>query len=339
MPKEKDRAKIAWGILGTAKIAERELVPALQESETANLLAIASRKLIKAKRFAAKHRIPRAYGSYEELLKDPDIEAVYIPLPNHLHYKWTIKAAELGKHVLCEKPLARSVDEVTEMFAACEANHVLLMEGFMYRFHPQTQRVQELLKQKVIGEPRLIRVAHSFPLHLLDREEDFRWQMETGGGNLLDLGVYCIDTARYLFQADPIRAFATSSYDSKHSAEAETRGILEFPGNRVATVDSSFLLTTRKEYEVVGAKGRIRALVPYNPGRGKDNKIEVTIQGKRTLETIKARNEYRLEVDHFSGCITDKTPPGVSKESSIANIRVLHALEESVHSGVPVTID
>lgn len=339
MQKEKDRAKIAWGILGTAKIAEQELVPALQESENAKLLAIASRGLAKAKRFAKDHGISKAYGSYAELLKDPDIEAVYLPLPNHLHYEWTIKTAEAGKHVLCEKPLARSVGEAKAMFAACEANHVLLMEGFMYRFHPQTRRVQELLKQKVIGKPRLIRVAHSFPLHLLNREEDFRWRMETGGGSLLDLGVYCIDTARYLFQADPVRAFAMSFFHPDHSAEAETRGILEFPGGRVAIIDSSFLVATRKEYEVVGAKGRIRALDPYNPGRGKDNEIEITIRGERTLEIIKAENEYRLEVDHFSRCIMDGTTPEVSQGSSIANIRVLHALEESARNGVPVTIN
>lgn len=336
---ERERAKVTWGILGAAKIAEERLIPALQESQISELVAIASRDLVKARRFAKVNGIPKAYGSYDDLLSDPDIDVVYLPLPNHLHYEWTIKAAQAGKHVLCEKPLARSVDEAREMFAVCEANHVLLMEGLMYRFHPQTRRVKELLSQGTIGEPQLIRVAHSFPLHLLDRDEDFRWRMKCGGGSLLDLGVYCVDTARYLFADEPVRVFAVSSFHPDHSAEAETRGILEFPGNRVAMIDSSFLLTTRKEYEVVGAIGGIRAFDPYNPERGKDNRIEITIRGEMVSETIKAENEYRLEVDHFSRSVLDETSPAISRAESVANVRVLHALEESACRGIPLTID
>ena len=328
--------KVHWGILGTARIAAERLIPAFHESEIAELVAVASRNRDRTTDFANKYQIPKAYASYDKLLADDSIDAVYIPLPNHLHREWAIRAMAAGKHVLCEKPLSTSATDGVAMFEESEKNNVLLMEGFMYRFHPQTRRVRELLAKGAIGRPRLIRVAHSFPLHLQDRDGDFRWRKETGGGSLADLGVYCVDTARHLFSADPIRMFAASSYHPDHSAEAETRAILTFPNDRVAVFDSSFLLTGRREYEVVGDEGRITAFDTYNPDRGVDVRIEIKAMGRKIVEVISAENEYLLEVDHFSTCILRNEAPVISHEDSIGNLRILDALRESAHREIPV---
>ena len=330
------KKQVRWGILSTARIAAERLIPAFHESEIAELVAVASRDYERGRQFASKHSIAQAYGSYDELLADSSIDAVYIPLPNHLHREWAIRAMEAGKHILCEKPLSTSAADGMAMFAASQKNNVLLMEGFMYRFHPQTKRVRELLAKGTIGQPRLIRVAHSFPLILQDRDDDFRWRAELGGGSLADLGVYCIDTARHLFSADPTKVFAQSTYHPDHSAEAETRVILTFPNDRVAIFDSSFLLTGRREYEVVGDKGRITAFHTYNPGRGVDVEIEIEHAGKKEVEMIKAENEYLLEVDHLSTCILRNERPIITREDSIGNLRVLDALRESACNGVPV---
>jgi predicted dehydrogenase len=328
--------KVHWGILGTARIAAERLIPAFHESEIAELVAVASRNRDRTTNFANKHQIPKAYASYDELLADDSIDAVYIPLPNHLHRKWAIHAMAAGKHVLCEKPLSTSATDGIAMFEESEKNNVLLMEGFMYRFHPQTRRVRELLAKGTIGRPHLIRVAHSFPLHLQNRDKDFRWREEGGGGSLADLGVYCVDTARHLFSANPARVFAASSYHPDYSAEAETRAILTFPDDRVAVFDSSFLLTGRREYEVVGDEGRITAFDTYNPDRGVDIRIEIEAMGRKIVEVISAENEYLLEVDHFSTCILQNEDPVISRQDSIGNLRVLDALRESAHQGIPV---
>lgn len=329
---------VTWGILGTARIAEERLVPAFHEALLARLTAVASRDQDRAGRFAERHRISKAYNSYEALLADASIDAVYIPLPNHLHHEWAIRAMTAGKHVLCEKPLATSVAEGVAMFEASEKNGVFLMEGLMYRFHPQTRRIRELLAEGTIGEPRLIRAAHSFPLHLQDREHDFRWLAEAGGGSLGDLGIYCIDTARHMFSADPLRVLAASTYYHDHSAEAETRAILTFSNERVAVFDSSFLLTTRKEYEVVGEQGRITAFNPYNPGRDTNVRIEIDTHGTTTTEEIEAENEYRLEVDHFSKCVLEHVSPCITSADSVANLLTLAALRESAHNEASVEI-
>jgi len=330
--------RVRWGILSTARIAAERLIPAFHESEIAELVAVASRDYERGRQFASKHRIPQAYGSYDELLADSSIDAVYIPLPNHLHREWSIRAMDAGKHVLCEKPLSTSAADGRSMFEASKRNSVLLMEGFMYRFHRQTQRVRELLAKGIIGQPRFIRVAHSFPLILQDRDDDFRWNKETGGGSLADVGVYCVDTIRHFFSADPVKVFAQSAYHPDHSAEAETRAILMFPDNRVAVFDSSFLLTGRREYEVVGDKGRITAFNTYNPGRGVGVTIAIEAMGEKEVEKIAAENEYRLEVDHLSTCILRNERPIITREDSIGNLRVLDALRESARVGAPVEI-
>jgi predicted dehydrogenase len=318
-----------WGILGTANIARKALVPGIRDAESSELYAVGSRDAARADRFAKEFGLPKSYGSYEELLGDPRVEFVYIPLPNHLHHKWSIEAAKKGKHVLCEKPLALNTEEVKEMFATAEKNDVKLMEGFMYRFHPQVQRVKELIERGEIGEPKFFRGAFSFPMVAQDRENDIRWKEEMGGGSVMDLGTYSINTVRFLFGEEPSRVFARSAYHPDHTAEAETQAIMEFPDGKTATFDSSFLLSDRANYEVASDSGSIRAFNTYGPGKGKRVNIEIIRGASRKMETLEPVNEYALEVDELVNAAHEEGQALITREDSINNARVLDAIKES----------
>ncbi|MCF7891116.1 Gfo/Idh/MocA family oxidoreductase [Candidatus Bipolaricaulota bacterium] len=324
-----NKVKAKWGILGTAKIAREALIPGLRDSNSSKLAAIASRSKEKAKEFAEKFNVPKSYGSYEELLNDNQLEFVYIPLPNHLHTKWSIKSARAGKHVLCEKPLGTSTKEVKEAFEAAKQEGVKLMEGFMYRFHPQTRRVKELLNRGEIGEFRFFRGAHSFSLVTQDREDDIRWKEEMGGGSLMDLGTYSINTVRYLFAEEPMRVTARQTVHPDHTAEAETQAIFEFPGGKTATFDSSFLLDHRANYEIISKTGRIKAFNTYNPGLGRKTRIEIKKGDVIEEETINEENEYALEVDELVEAARENRDPLLGPEESINNARALEATRKS----------
>jgi predicted dehydrogenase len=333
-----DRNKAKWGILGTANIAKKALVPGIRDAKSSELYAVGSRDAGRAEQFGAEFDIPKSYGSYEELLDDPRVEFLYIPLPNHLHHKWSIEAVKQGKHVLCEKPLAVNTEEVREMFAAAEENDVKLMEGFMYRFHPQVQRVKELIERGEIGEPKFFRGAFSFPMVAQDREDDIRWKEEMGGGSVMDLGTYSINTVRFLFGEDPSRVFARSAYHPDHTAEAETQAIMEFPDGKTATFDSSFLLSDRANYEVASDSGSIRAFNTYGPGRGKRVNIEVIRGDSREQETLGPVNEYALEVDELVNAAHEDCQPLITPEDSVNNARVLDAIGKSAEKEAWVKI-
>ncbi|MBS3765503.1 Gfo/Idh/MocA family oxidoreductase [Candidatus Bipolaricaulota bacterium] len=324
------KGKAKWGILGTAKIAREALVPGIRDANNSELAGIASRSKGSAEKFAERFDVPNSYGSYEELLEDEKIDFVYIPLPNHLHGKWSREAARHGKHVLCEKPLGATAEEVEKTFEVAERQGVTLMEGFMYRFHPQVRKVKELLKKGEIGEPRLFRGAHSFSLITRDREDDIRWKEEMDGGSLMDLGTYSVNTVRYLFDEEPNRVFARDTKHPNHSAEAETQAILEFPGSRSATIDSSFLLDHRANYELVSEAGKIQAFNTYAPGLRKETKIEVKKRNVTEKEILKGVNEYALEVEGLVNSVKEGTSPLVDSEDSINNAKVLEAIRESV---------
>lgn len=324
--------KAKWGILGTANIAEKALIPGIRNSDSSELYAVGSRDGTRAKGFAKEFEIPESYGTYEGLLDDPRVEFVYIPLPNHLHHEWTIKSVKKGKHVLCEKPLGTSTGEVREMFEAAKDNDVKLMEAFMYRFHPQVLRVKELIDQGEIGEPKFFRGAFSFPLVDQDREDDIRWKEEMGGGSLLDLGTYSINTARYLFDDEPLRVFARSSYHPDHTADAETQAIMEFPGDKTATFDSSFLLDNRANYEIVGSSGAIRSFDAYAPGRYKRLNVGIERGNSKEVETVRGVDEYSLEVDDIVGAASEDRKPQITRKDSINQARVLDAVKESAEN-------
>ncbi|MBT8395595.1 MAG: Gfo/Idh/MocA family oxidoreductase, partial [Gemmatimonadetes bacterium] len=201
--------KLSWGVISTAKIGQRAVNPAIQASSNGELLAVASRDAGKARAFAEEAGIPTSYGSYQALLDDPSIDAVYNPLPNSLHREWTIRAVEQGKHILCEKPLALDAAECREMEAAAAANGVKLMEAFMYRFHPRTERVLEMVREGEVGDIRQIRSSFTFPL---DRPDDIRWDRELGGGALMDVGCYCINVSRTLAGREPVEVRAMANF-------------------------------------------------------------------------------------------------------------------------------
>jgi predicted dehydrogenase len=338
---------VRWGILGCARIAAAALIPGIQGSRNGVVAAVASRRRDKAREYARRFDIPRAYGSYEELLEDPEIQAVYVPLPNGLHREWTVKAAEKGKHVLCEKPIACSAPEAQEMSEACRVNGVLLMEAFAQRFHPQYQRVVKLIRGGRIGRILRINAAMSRSVY---PAEDIRMNPSLGGGALMDLGCYCINTARYLIGSEPISVFATQEIGAS-GVDERTTATLYFPGGEVLQFDTN-LYMEEKYYEqgctVTGEKGSVSIRQPFSQvellrfGQMKEAELIISdhLIGGGRAETVRteAVHQYRLEQEFFGDNILSgggMEPPG---EDGVANMRVIDAAVRSARTGSPVKL-
>ena len=258
------RDKVRWGVLSTANIGRVAVNPAIQASSNGELVAMASRDGGRARDFAAKAGIPRHHGAYEALLDDPDVDAVYVPLPNSLHRAWTIRAAEKGKHVLCEKPLATTATEGREMAAAAAANGVKLMEAFMYRFHPRTEKAADLVRDGAVGALRAIRGAFTFRL---TRPDNIRLLPELGGGALMDVGCYCVNVSRTLVGSEPVAVQAWATWASS-GVDAQLAGSLLFAGGVVAQFDCALTLERREAYEVAGTDGSLVVPQAFLPGTG-----------------------------------------------------------------------
>ncbi len=250
--------ELRWGILSSANIATEKVIPGIRKSARSRVVAIGSRDLERAQAVAVRHDIERAYGSYEALLADPDVDAVYIPLPNHLHAEWAIRAVRAGKHVLCEKPLALDVAEVDAMEKAARESGVVLAEAFMYRHHPQTLKVKELVDGGAIGAVRFVRGTFSFPL---SRPDDVRLRPEWGGGCLWDVGCYPLSFTRFLLGAEPVEMFG-SQVLGPSGIDETFAGQLVFPGGVLAQVDAGFRSPVRAELEIAGTTGTIRVRHP-----------------------------------------------------------------------------
>jgi len=329
---------LRWGVLSTANIGLKALIPALQAYPGAELCALASRDAEKAERYAKLYHIPKTYDSYEALIQDPDIGVVYNPLPNHLHMEWTIKAIEAGKHVLCEKPLALDAPQAQRMLEAAQQHGVLLMEAFMYRYHPQHRRVQALLKSGFISAPRLIRSCFSFPLLALGRPGDIRWQ--AGGGSLMDLGCYCVNVSRCFFAAEPLSVLASAIVHPDYpQVDAQFHAVLNFSGERVALVDCGFLLPNEQAYELVGSDGRIWVEEAFNPGGAVPVTINAQKGNQRISETIPPSDRYRAEVEYFCDCIHNGVQPETGAQDGLNNMKVIDALLRSARLGQTVTLD
>lgn len=327
--------KIRWGILGCAAIAEKTFIPAIKKSEKAELVAIASRDLAKAKNWAEKFDIRKAYGSYEELLADPEIEAIYNPLPNHLHHPWTIKALQAGKHVLCEKPLALTAAEVQEMFAAAQKNNRLLMEGFMYRFHPQIEKTVELIHSGAIGEPRLVRSAFTF---IFDRDRsNYRWLPEMGGGALYDVGCYTINATRLIFQSEPEEIKAASHLNENTGIDLTTSLLCTFSGDRQALLTCSFELEFQSSLEISGSEGRIYLGRAFS---AKHFETEIQLIRKDKIESIRFQpiDQFQLMIEHFGQAIQGQTKPLLDFKDSYGNVRVIETAFESLRTGQPISL-
>jgi D-xylose 1-dehydrogenase (NADP+, D-xylono-1,5-lactone-forming) len=259
--------RIRWGVIGTANIARGVLIPAMQQSMFGTVEAVGSRDVEKARSVAQSLGVARAVGSYEAVLEDADIDAVYISLPNALHAEWTIRAAEAGKAVLCDKPLATSANDVTGQIEACSKHGVSLMEGFMYRFHPQTLRVQHLIKSGVIGQVREVRAHLSVNIMRTFDASNIRYQASLGGGALLDMGCYTINISRMVFGGEPKRVVGRMHFDRSLGVDTSAVGILEFTEG-IAMISCSFLADGQGTYTIVGTEGTIEVPRGILPGLG-----------------------------------------------------------------------
>jgi predicted dehydrogenase len=322
---------VRWGILSTADINNKVLA-GLQGSPAVDVVAVGSRSLERAREFASEQRIPRAHGSYEELLADPDVEAVYIPLPNGLHVEWTLAALAAGKHVVCEKPMSLRAEEVERCFDAAERAGLVLSEGFMWRYTPQADRLVELVREGAIGELRLVRAAFSFPLN---RFPDVRWDAELDGGALADVGTYCVSGSRTLTGAEPERVTG-ESVAAETGVDARFAGTLRFPGNVLATFDCGFDLAPRDELEAVGSTG---SLFVDDPWHSVKTGIELRrADGKVDKIKVKQENPYRLEIEDASAAIRGEREPRLGRADAVGQARALEALSRSASEGRPVAV-
>jgi predicted dehydrogenase len=326
--------RIRWGVLGVARIATVKVIPAMQKCEFGEIAAIASRNRAKAESAARELGIARAYGSYEELLAEPDIDAIYNPLPNHLHVAWSIRAAEAGKHVLCEKPIGLNAGEARELIAARDRAGVVIGEAFMIQVHPQWVRTVELIRAGRIG--RLRGVVGTFGYTNLD-PENVRNVLEWGGGALMDIGCYPIKASRMAFAEEPLRVAATLVRDPKFGTDILTSAVLEFPSGQCAfTVGTQIVPCQSMQF--LGTTGRIEVVIPYNAPPGKAMRIRIDdgsdITGANVMvEEFAPCDQYTLQGDAFSRAILDGAKPPVPLEDALANMSAIDAVFRSAESG------
>jgi len=319
-------SKLRFGILSTAKIGVKKVVPAMQTGQFTEVAAIASRDLQRAQTVASELGIPRAYGSYEELLADAEIDAVYNPLPNHLHVPWSIKALEAGKHVLCEKPIALCVVEAHELVAAANAHPKLkTMEAFMYRHHPQWQRAMEIVTQGRIGD---LRTVQSFFSYYNDDPQNIRNQADIGGGGLMDIGCYCISLSRFIFATEPKRVCGIVDYDQQLKTDHLASGLLEFP-NGTSTFTCSTQLAPCQHVNIFGTAGRVEIEIPFNAPVEKPCRIWHERDGKSEEILLPTTNQYTAQGDLFARAVLDDTPVPTPLSDAVANMQVIEALVES----------
>jgi predicted dehydrogenase len=323
--------------LSTARIARTRFVPGVRAGTEGVVVAVASREDERARAMATELGIPRAHGSYYALLTDPEVDAVYVGLPNGLHPEWTVRAAEAGKHVLCEKPVAPTRAEAARMVEACRRAGVVLMEAFMYRLHPQHARVLELLGQGTIGAPVFVRASFCFAMDAARRRSgDVRLQADLAGGALMDVGCYAVDVARYLFGAEPVEASAQARRDPAFGVDTTLAGTLRFPGDRLALIDGSFDAAGTQRYEVAGPGGLIRVERAFLPGEGRTT-ISVSAGGQERTETVPGAHQYALEADHFARSVRAGRllPPS---EDGLLQAAAVEALHESAATGRAVLL-
>jgi predicted dehydrogenase len=320
---------VRWGVLGVATHFILRVVMPLLKSETVEVTGIASRSGDTARKAAEQWRIPRWYGSYEELLRDKDIEAVFIPLPNHLHAEWIRKAVDAGKHVLCEKPLALNATEAADAVAYAEKAGVLLMEAFMYRFHPQWRRTLELVR---VGEIGTVRAVHTYFVYDLKDPSNIRNKLDMGGGALMDIGCYAVSVPRWLFGREPERVLGVVERDSQLKTDIFSSAILDF-GNGRSLFSVGTQLFPFQRVDIHGTGGHISVHVPFNmypdtpPGL-----TVITSVGKREVE-LPAADQYALEFEAFSRALRQKQTAPTPPQDAIDNQRVLDALFRSAESG------
>ena len=320
---------LRWGILSTADIARKKVIPGLRKAARCEVVAIASRDAARARAAAAEAGIATVHGSYEALLADPGVDAVYIPLPNHLHAEWTIAAARAGKHVLCEKPLAMTAADAERMIAACEAGGVRLMEAFMYRLHPSWVAVRELVAGGRIG--RLLAVQSWFSYYNAD-PANIRNIRSAGGGALFDIGCYNVNLSRMLFGSEPTRVTGAVFRDPASGVDILTSGLLEFAGGGLATFTCSTRAEDDQRVDIYGTDGRISIGIPFNIPPDRPTSVTVSHGGEPPVSpatevlTFAPIDPYAVEAERFATAVLDGLPMPVAATDAVANLRVIEAL-------------
>lgn len=327
--------KVRWGILSTAKIGMTKVIPAMQKGEYCEVSAISSRDLSKAKEAASKLGIQKAFGSYEELLADPKIEAIYNPLPNHLHVHWSIKALQAGKHVLCEKPIGLNTNDAEQLLSASKRYpHLKIMEAFMYRLHPQWKKARALINEGNIGDLRTIHSVFSY--YNVDIN-NIRNKSDIGGGGLMDIGCYCISLSRFLFEEEPNRVVGTIEYDPVMETDRLTSGILMF-SRGTSTFTCSTQLIPYQRVNIFGTKGRIEIEIPFNAPPDKPTRLWLTTTEGSEEFTFDICDQYTIQADAFSKAVMENTPVPTPLEDALKNMKIIDAIVESSAKSIWITI-
>lgn len=326
--------RLRWGVLGAAKIATQKVIPAIQDAPNCEVVAIASRDLAKATGAASALGIRRAYGSYQELLDDSEIDVVYVPLTNDLHVQWTTRAAESGKHVLCEKPVALTADEARTLLKVRDRSGVYIQEAFMVRTHPQWRHAKAMVDAGELGD---VRAISGFFSYLNTDARNVRNVKELGGGGLLDIGSYLVNTARFIFGGEPIRVSGAVELDPTFGVDRLTSMILDF-GGRHAIGTCSTQLQAWQRVQIVGTKGRIEIEVPFNSPRDRACRLLVDRTGDLFGEGVEVIempivDQFRLQAEEFADAILTKRPQSAPLEDAVANMVCLDAVARSSRSG------
>lgn len=324
---------VTWGILSTARVNSLVLAAAA-ESDRAEVIAVASRDSARAEAYARDHRIERPYGSYDKLLEDPDVEAVYISLPNSLHVEWTLRALDAGKHVLCEKPLSRHSGDVARVFDGAEPSGLVLSEGFMWRHHPQTGKLAELLTEGAIGRLRLVRASFSFQLAAVHGADDARFRPDLDGGSLMDVGCYCVNAIRFV-AGEPERVQAEQVVGAS-GVDVSFAATLRLPGDILAHFDCGFILPFRDELELVGDEGSLHVDDPWHvhsPG------IDLRRDGNVEKIPVEPADSYRLELENVGAAIRGEEPLLLGRADALGQARTIEALYRSAERAGPVSLD
>ncbi|URN95057.1 MAG: Gfo/Idh/MocA family oxidoreductase [Candidatus Pristimantibacillus lignocellulolyticus] len=316
--------KLKWGVLGSAQIAVNSVIPGILQSNFNEVVAIASRNLDKAEETAVKFQIPKTYGSYEQLLQDTDIDVVYIPLPNHLHYEWTIKAIEAGKHVLCEKPLALTAEEAERMVQAAKEAGVILAEAFMYRYHPRYTQLKEIIDRGEIGEVRGIR--SSFTFNNANDINNVRYRKEWGGGAIYDVGCYPITAARMLLGKEPEAVTVQAQFSSLHGdVDMMAAGLIEFEGDVSLQFDCAMWSAFRNPLEVLGSEGIIEVPSAFVTPTEESGHFYVTKSGEKNKVSVPFLNAYSLQADALAQAVLQGKPLPFDATDAVHNMKIIDA--------------
>ncbi len=315
--------KIRWGVISTANIGKKRVIPAIQQSSNGEVYAVASRTLEGAQSCAKELNIPVAYGSYEELITDPEIDAIYNPLPNHMHAEWSIRCAEAGKPVLCEKPLASDAAEAQKLVDVFAEREILFAEAFMYRFHPQTQRVKEMVLDGAVGEMQLIQASFTFPI---TGDENIRLKKEMAGGGLMDVGCYCVNVMRFMTGEEPEQFGAIAQFGEQTGVDEFLVGTLAFPSGVLGHFDCGLRTSFKNGYEIRGSQGRIVVESGFTMNPNSETIIRHWHGSDHQEIAIAPANSYTLMAEDFADALMNQRPPRFMPQDAVSNMEMIDRL-------------